>query len=112
MNAPLPKTAVEGEFKLLRVADLIRSKTNPRTHFDETALAELAKSIAKQGVIQPILVRPLGDKIEIVAGERRWRASQLAKKDTIPAIVRVLTDKEALQIQAIENAQREDLSPL
>lgn len=94
------------------------STTNPRKHFNQTALAELAESIKQHGVAQPILVRPIeraGNSIvyyEIVAGERRYRASSLAGYSTVPAIVRTLSDVEALEIQVIENLQRADLHPL
>ena len=84
----------------------------PRTHLDEHELEELAQSIREHGVLQPILVRPAGEDYEIIAGERRWRASKLAGKDTIPAIVERFDDATALEIALIENLQREDLSPL
>lgn len=93
------------------------SKTNPRKFFDDAALADLAASITKHGVAQPILLRPTHVDagiayFEVVAGERRFRASKLAGKTTVPAIVRNLSDAEALEIQVIENLQRQDLHPL
>ena len=93
------------------------SKTNPRKIFDDAALADLAASIGKHGVAQPILLRPTHVDagitfFEVVAGERRFRASKLAGKTTVPAIVRNLSDAEALEIQVIENLQRQDLHPL
>jgi len=92
------------------------SQTNPRRRFDETKLAELAANIKQYGVLQPILVRtaPSGesDRYELVAGERRYRASKLAGRDTIPATVRQLTDAQCLEIQLIENGQRDDVHPL
>src|SRR5271168_3486977 len=92
------------------------SKTNPRRTFDETKLAELAGNIRQHGVLQPILVRPLPDGedgfFELVAGARRYRASQLAKRETIPASVRELTDTECLELQLIENLQRADVHEL
>ena len=93
------------------------SKTNPRKIFDDAALADLAASITKHGVAQPILLRPTHVDtgvtfFEVVAGERRFRASKLAGKTTVPAIVRNLSDAEALEIQVIENLQRQDLHPL
>ena len=93
------------------------SKTNPRKIFDDAALADLAASIGKHGVAQPILLRPTHvdagiTYFEVVAGERRFRASKLAGKTTVPAIVRNLSDAEALEIQVIENLQRQDLHPL
>lgn len=88
------------------------NKDQPRTHFDEIALAELAASIKIHGVVQPIVVTPRGNTYEIVAGERRWRASKLAGKQTIPAIIRSTELLEQLEIALIENVQRVDLSPL
>jgi ParB family transcriptional regulator, chromosome partitioning protein len=87
---------------------------NPRKHFDETALAELAASIAARGVIQPIIVRPHpeGTGYQLVAGERRWRAAQKARLHEIPALVRELSDREVMALALIENLQREDLSPV
>src|SRR5437660_875206 len=86
------------------------SKTNPRTQFDETKLAELADNIRQHGVLQPILVRPLpkgaADTYELVAGARRYRASKLARRESIPATVRELSDAQALELQVIENVQR------
>lgn len=105
----------------IRVDAIVASKTNPRKHFDQEALQELAESIRKHGVLQPILVRQTpGDALasedfipyEIVAGERRWRAAQLAQLERIPATVRSLTDAEVLEIQVVENLQRADLHPL
>jgi len=84
----------------------------PRRHFDEGALQELAESIAKRGVIQPIIVRPQGGGFQIVAGERRWRAAQRAQLHRIPAIVRDFDEAETLEIALIENIQREDLNPI
>ncbi len=88
-------------------------KYQPRTRMDETALAELADSIREQGVMQPILVRPVeGGRFEIVAGERRWRAAQRAGLKDVPALVRNVPDNHALALALIENIQREDLNPL
>ena len=85
----------------------------PRTHFDDDALAELSASIAARGVIQPIIVRPRGGgKYQLVAGERRWRAAQKARLHDIPAIVRDLDDREVMALALIENLQREDLNPI
>jgi len=92
------------------------SKTNPRRFFDEAKLAELADNIRQHGVLQPILLRPLPEgeagTYELVAGTRRYRASKLAKRDSIPATVRELTDAQALELQVIENVQRVDVHPL
>lgn len=85
----------------------------PRRHFDDTALAELAASIAAQGVVQPIVVRPIGaERYEIVAGERRWRAAQRAGLKTIPAVVRTLDERGAMAVALVENIQRADLNAL
>ena len=85
----------------------------PRTHFEEGALDELAASIAQRGVIQPIIVRPLPKgRYQLVAGERRWRAAQKAQLHQIPAIVRELDDREVMALALIENIQREDLNPI
>lgn len=94
--------------------DLIqRGKYQPRRDMDSTALEELAQSIRAQGVMQPIVVRPIGNaRFEIIAGERRWRASQLAGLDKIPAMVREVPDEAAIAMALIENIQREDLNPI
>jgi ParB family chromosome partitioning protein len=86
--------------------------SQPRMTFHQETINELAASIREHGVLQPILVRPAGDTYEIIAGERRWRASKVAGKETIPAIVERFDDATALEIALIENLQREDLSPL
>ena len=86
--------------------------SQPRRHFDEQAMAELAASIAERGLLQPILLRAVGDDFEIVAGERRWRAAQKAQLHFIPAIVRELDDEASAEIALIENVQREDLSAI
>jgi ParB family transcriptional regulator, chromosome partitioning protein len=88
-------------------------KYQPRTQMDPNAIAELAESIKAQGVIQPILARPLGDgHFEIIAGERRWRAAKLAGLDAVPVLVREVRDDLALAMALIENIQREDLNPI
>jgi len=88
-------------------------KYQPRTHMDEDSLAELALSIKAQGVVQPILVRPVdGGRYEIIAGERRWRAAERAGLKEVPALVRSVPDQAALALALIENIQREDLNPL
>jgi ParB family chromosome partitioning protein len=98
------------------LAKIRESKTNPRRFFDEGKLAELADNIRQHGVLQPILLRPLPEgeagTYELVAGTRRYRASKLAKRETIPATVRDLTDAQALELQVIENVQRVDVHPL
>ena len=97
----------------LPVGSLRPGKFQPRTRMDPQSIAELADSIKAQGLIQPILVRPVdGGKYEIIAGERRWRASQLAGLTEVPVVVRSVPDKSALAMALIENIQREDLNPL
>ena len=102
--------------QMLPIAEVRPNPEQPRQIFSEEALAELADSIRTQGVLQPILVRPADDegeaKYEIVAGERRWRASQLAGQKIIPAMVREMSAEQALAIALIENLQREDLNPM
>src|SRR5215218_1896558 len=105
--------AAEGALQTLAVGDLRPGKYQPRTRMDAASLAELADSIRDQGVVQPILVRPVdGGRFEIVAGERRWRAAQQAGLREVPALVRNIPDQSALALALIENIQREDLNPL
>lgn len=96
----------------LPVEKLVPNPDQPRRHFDDTALAELAASIKEKGVIQPLIVRPKGDMFEIVAGERRWRAAQRAQVHDVPVVIREFTDTEVLEIAIIENIQRADLNPV
>lgn len=99
--------------RMLTIAQLQPGKYQPRTHMDQASLAELADSIRMQGIMQPILAREVGlDRYEIIAGERRWRASQLAGLNEVPVLVRVIADEAALAMSLIENIQREDLNPL
>ncbi|MFZ2971849.1 MAG: ParB/RepB/Spo0J family partition protein [Ferribacterium limneticum] len=107
----------EDELRNLPVERLKPGKYQPRTHMDQDSLAELAASIKAQGVMQPILVRavnntPGAERYEIVAGERRWRASQLAGLKEVPVLVRSIPDEQALAMALIENIQRENLNPL
>ncbi|HQV15242.1 MAG TPA: ParB/RepB/Spo0J family partition protein, partial [Denitromonas sp.] len=105
--------AEKGELQMLPVGALQPGKYQPRTRMDPGSLEELAASIKAQGVMQPILVRPVGpDRYEIIAGERRWRASQIAGLDTAPCLVREIPDEAALAMSLIENIQRENLNPL
>lgn len=96
----------------LKLDQVIRDESQPRKSFDKEALQELADSIKEHGVLQPIVVTKEGSKYQIVAGERRWRASKLADLETIPAIIRTLDDQNKLEMMIIENAQREDLTPI
>jgi ParB family chromosome partitioning protein len=105
--------AADGALQTLAVADLRPGKYQPRTRMDPASLAELADSIREQGVMQPILVRPVdGGRYEIIAGERRWRAAQQAGLREVPALVKRIPDQAALALALIENIQREDLGPL
>ena len=101
-----------GELRSIPVAAITPLPGQPRTHFDDAALGELAESIAARGVIQPIIVREKGAGYELVAGERRWRAAQRARLHEIPAIVRDLEGREVMALALIENLQREDLNPV
>jgi ParB family chromosome partitioning protein len=107
-------TELSGDASLRKLPlDRIRpGPYQPRSVFDPDSLQELADSIRAQGVIQPIVVRPVGDDYEIIAGERRWRAAQQAGSEEIPAIVRDVGDEEAVALALIENIQRENLNPL
>ncbi len=103
--------------KKLPVEQMVRGRYQPRTEFHEEQLQELADSIGKQGIIQPIIVRsisvdPAKPKYEIIAGERRWRAGQLAGLHEVPVVIKKYTDEEAIAVSLIENIQREDLNPI
>lgn len=111
-TAAAPVEAGE-ELRELPVDLLQAGKHQPRRHFDSEALEELSNSIAAQGVVQPIVVRPVGDeRYEIVAGERRWRAARMAGLKTVPAVVRSLDERGAMAVALVENIQRADLNPL
>jgi ParB family chromosome partitioning protein len=96
----------------IAVASIHPNPDQPRRHFPEEALAELAASIAKHGIIQPIVVRPFASGYQIIAGERRWRAAQKAQIHEVPALVRNFDDAETLEIALLENIQRQDLNPI
>lgn len=107
------KEGADGELADLTVRSLRPGKYQPRTRMDQESLGELADSIRVRGVIQPVIVRPVDDGgYEILAGERRWRAAQLAGLERVPAIIRQVPDDAALGIGLIENIQREDLNPI
>ena len=111
----MPPQTIEkdGDLKNIPVDLIQRGKYQPRTDMHEEALEELANSIKAQGVMQPIVVRPISsDKYEIIAGERRWRATQIAGLDTIPAIIKPVGDEAAIAMSLIENIQRENLNPI
>ena len=121
----IPTNLVEEEFDPTRREDakvsklvelpldeIVRDEDQPRKQFSQESLQELADSIREHGVLQPLVVTKKGDKYQIVAGERRWRASRLAGLTTVPAIVRTLDAQNKLELSIIENAQREDLNPI
>jgi len=106
-------TPVVGTIALIKIKDIDTNPFQPRTNFEETSLQELSESIKQHGIIQPITVRKLGyDKYQLISGERRFRASQLANLEEIPAYIRVANDQAMLEMGLIENIQREDLDPI
>jgi ParB family chromosome partitioning protein len=116
-DAPVtqPRIPPEGEQRMVPIDQVRAGKLNPRKTFKEDELTDLANSIREKGLVQPILVRPepgSSNSYEIVAGERRWRASQRAGLHTVPVIVRDLADQEVLELAIIENVQRADLNPI
>ena len=116
-DAPVtqPRIPPEGEQRMVPIEQVRAGKLNPRKTFNEDDLTDLANSIREKGLVQPILVRPepgASNSYEIVAGERRWRASQRAGLHTVPVIVRDLPDQEVLELAIIENVQRADLNPI
>ena len=102
----------DNEVTYLRIDDIIPNRFQPREIFDETGLEELADSIKEHGIIQPIVVRPIGDKYELIAGERRTKASAMAGLTTIPAIIRDMDDTESAKVSLLENLQRKNLSAI
>ena len=116
LGALIPPGAAEGlgagGYQELPVSTIRPNRYQPREHFGEEQLSALADSIREVGVLQPVLVRPADDGYELIAGERRWRASRLAQRETIPAIVVDFDEETALEVSIIENLQREDVSPL
>lgn len=115
LDALFADNAVEEQGKVvtLRISEIEPNRDQPRKIFDEAALADLAESIAQHGVLQPLLVRPLArGGYQLVAGERRWRASRLAGLTEVPVVVREMSDQEAAELALIENLQRQDLNPM
>ena len=113
-NKPVSVSADrDGDMKHVPIELIQRGKYQPRTDMHEEALQELANSIRVQGIMQPIVIRPISsDKYEIIAGERRWRACQIVGLDTIPAIIKPVGDEAAIAMSLIENIQRENLNPI
>ena len=117
LMSDIPTVNTDGETparadRMVPIEKLTPNPDQPRRHFDEERLQELAESIRSRGVIQPLIVRPKGDGYEIVAGERRWRAAQRAPIHEVPVIVRTFDDTEVLEVAIIENVQRADLNPM
>ena len=115
LSSLIGETKIESQNNQLSISEMIPNKYQPRKIFDENSLNDLTKSIEQRGILQPIIVRKSNhdkSKFEIIAGERRWRAAQLAQLDTLPVIVREFSDNEVLEIAIIENIQREDLNAL
>ena len=115
LDAIFAENNIEGERAavLLQLDEIEPNRNQPRREFDEKSLQELAESIRKHGVLQPLLVRPIfSGGYQIVAGERRWRAARIAGLKEVPAVVREMSDSEVMQLALIENLQREDLNPL
>ncbi|MGI8998546.1 MAG: ParB/RepB/Spo0J family partition protein [Candidatus Limnocylindria bacterium] len=104
--------ATQAQIREVPVGKILPNPAQPRLSYDEDSLTDLADSIREHGVLQPILVRPSGAQFELIAGERRWRASRMAERATIPAIVVDFDERTALEVSIIENLQREDVSPL
>ncbi len=112
-RAAEPASAPAGSsYQFLSVSQITGNPNQPRTIFDEEALTELAESISAVGLVQPVVVRRVGEGYELVAGERRWRAAQKAGLEKIPAIIREAGDAESLELALIENLSREDLNPI
>lgn len=109
---PVQNQTKSMEITMLALEDIQPGAYQPRQYFDEEQLNALAQSIESQGLIQPLTVRPKGDKYEIIAGERRWRACQKLGKSPIPVIIQVVSDETALALGLIENLQRQDLNPI
>ncbi|MGB8259615.1 MAG: ParB/RepB/Spo0J family partition protein [Terracidiphilus sp.] len=110
---PAPVESEGGKPREIPLDQIDRNPFQTRSHMDEEQLAELAASITANGVVQPVLVRPAANgRFQLIAGERRWRASRLAGKETIPAILRQVSDEQAMEITIVENLQRADLNPM
>ena len=108
---PAPAADLTG-VREIPIEEIDRNPYQTRTHLDEVALHELAASIRANGVVQPVVVRRVAGRFQLIAGERRWRASNLAGKQTVPAIVKEVSNEQAMEMTIIENLQREDLNPV
>lgn len=113
MEALFSQNETKKQSQTLRLTEIFPNKTQPRTDFDDEAIKELSESIKQHGVLQPLLVRPMPTGgYQIVAGERRWRASRMAGLDEVPVYIKELTDEQTAQLALVENLQREDLNPV
>lgn len=112
LNEPVRPHASSKNADFIPISDIVPGKYQPRTEFDAEALDSLAESIREKGVLQPLLVRRQGGKYELIAGERRWRASKIAGLDKVPVIIKELNDKEVLEVALVENLLRENLSAI
>lgn len=112
-DSPPPAAAQEGDVQRLPIEQVTPNPNQPRRDFDETALLELAQSIEREGIIQPIIVRKTApSQYQIIAGERRWRAAKMGGLQQVPVIVRTADDQQVLELAIVENIQREDLNPI
>jgi ParB family transcriptional regulator, chromosome partitioning protein len=109
MSQMAPEDASQRELPL---GSMVPNRAQPRTHFDETSLAELAESLKQHGMVQPIVVRKVGDQYEIIAGERRWRAARKAGLAMVPVVIKEVPDDHLLEIALVENIQRQELNPI
>jgi len=109
MSQMAPEDANQRELPL---GSMVPNRAQPRTHFDEAALAELAESLKQHGMVQPIVVRKVGDQFEIIAGERRWRAARKAGLAMVPVVIKEVPDDKLLEIALVENIQRQELNPI
>lgn len=116
LGALLADNVIEEESKKtvwLRISEIQPNRDQPRRHFEQESLAELAESISQHGILQPLLVRPLLDgRYQLIAGERRWRAAQMAGVSEVPVIIREIDEQKASELALVENLQREDLNPM
>ena len=109
MSQMAPEDANQRELPL---GSMVPNRAQPRTHFDEAALVELAESLKQHGMVQPIVVRKVGDQFEIIAGERRWRAARKAGLAMVPVVIKEVPDDKLLEIALVENIQRQELNPI
>ena len=109
MSQMAPEDATQRELPL---GALVPNRAQPRTHFDEASLQELAESLKQHGMVQPIVVRKVGEKFEIIAGERRWRAARKAGLSMVPVVVKEIPDDRLLEFALVENIQRQELNPI